>query len=987
MRFFKYIDTIPDFPIIDGVEGVFQNGDEVKVRKGTVDDYRFEVYKVAADGVMYPSSITSEEWDKLDQITQDEITKLIGLDSQSEIETKINTAVDQSNGVPIEISGTVLPQGSQVPSVITVKGMANLYGGMSGTTYTQTGGSSITVSQGKFKVGYYDRPTNIWTASTLEYDLPQVQGTNVVVEGGTNLVNQDGVFKNTYVRTLVDLKDTRYIKQSDLLDGQINQMSYAVAINGMVVNNTSGILPDASSIVLKVPIEMVSYDIITDKTAVNVLSAVFLDINGEQLKPTGSSNYVFTFNANGTFTPPAGAYYFVTNIKAGTFNILTISGSSLYKTGVQKDAKIKDSLIPDPVKYTNMLNKSPNLFDKTQFNQGYINTADGTITNVSTSKYSKWIRLDDTKTHVSIGGRNSSNGNIRFSADGATPMLPVTDAGDNWTNYSPINNGKGINDVFRKPATAKWISVNFVFSDTGTGDNVMIVDGSIIPDTYQPFGYSTIKDQYLPKNQSKLTLEKVGNNYNVYGKNYNGNIIGTTFVNRLDNSAISNPNFNLTGDYINGVKVKESGDDVPPVNLFGSQNRNIGGNHGWSLTRKITLANHGKTVSDIGSVYGDTVLNEFVIMRIVDVNNIIIGARNKATDGFSYTFPAPNGTLTYNRNGTNTASISSYVQAVENNFYNTIKRNYTKILVDDKIVSVDGTYYGSKISVIEDYNILDFDSVLAKLISNRPSGGYLTEPMYSTLGADVLINQNLSYNWNEPGKIIITLNTLNIKKLVFNHSAVTQVEAITSAAAKLYIPKSMAINSVDYRLAPVYTSPPTEYHFTKDNYWQFPDNPPDRVLNFIPDNFGIHVGYLTDVGSSRNRKDIVNDSIFLSTGKKIYPKAVTPNGQYGLAPDGSVMADTFYSITAFRNIVDMSNVGSVKTSYDYSINGNSLYVFVDYHKDGNDNISIPVDFINKNIEVLESYNVTLLSSVSNSEIKIKSTSAGSYGYIKLKIIK
>lgn len=101
-----------------------------------------------------------------------EILKLQGLKNQSQLDQQINNAAAQSSGIPIEITGTVLPQGTNVPAVITVKGMANLYGNTAGTTYTQTGGASIVVSANKFKVGYYDRATNLWSAPNVEYNIP-----------------------------------------------------------------------------------------------------------------------------------------------------------------------------------------------------------------------------------------------------------------------------------------------------------------------------------------------------------------------------------------------------------------------------------------------------------------------------------------------------------------------------------------------------------------------------------------------------------------------------------------------------------------------------------------------------------------------------------------------------------------------------------------------------------------------------------------------
>ena len=845
-------------------------------------------------------------------------------------------------------------------------------------TYTHAGGN-VVAPEGRFSQIVYEG--GAWSLKDMGA-LPTQPVSDEVIEGGSEAVSQDGVFKNTYIRPIADIKETKLIKGSDLLDGQVDLMSYAVQISGKIVNNTDGILNEASSILLSVPVEQVEYRIVTDKTAANVLSAVFLDVNGNQLKPLGSSNYAFSFNATGTFTPPSGAVVLVTNIKAGTFNILTIEGSSLFKTSMPETAKVKEGLIPDSVKYTNMLKVSPNLFDKSIAPTGYVASSDGSVTAGATSKRTGWLRLDDTKTHVAISGRTSSNGNIRFSADGSTVMKPVTDANVEWIDFNPVNNGKALNDVFLKPTGAKYIDATVVFVGSGSPDAVMVVNGNTLPTTYEPFGYSTIKDEYLPKSSQAgaLTLEKTGNSYSVSGRNENGNELKTTFVNRLDDSKTSNPNFNLLADYVNGSKLKDSDDDVAPVNLFGSDNRNIGGNHGWSLTRKITLSAHGKTVSDIGSEYTDTVMNEFVIMRVPDPNTLIIGARNKATDGFSYNFPAPSGTLTYKANGANTAPMTGYTQSVEGNFYNTIKRNFTKVLVDGREIVDDGSYSGSTVKVIEDYDILDFDSVLAKLIAARPFSGYTVEPIYSTQGADKLINHSLVYEWNQPGKCLISLTSMKYRKVIENFNSVVQMFPLASASAKIYIPKSLPVGGVDYRLAPTYATPSSQVKFPKATAWEFPSNPPDRVLNFIPGNYGVHIGYIKDMGDSANRATIVDEALMLNTNKKIYPKAITPMG--------AVDAYSSYTITAFRNIVDLTYVGPVRTSKDMVIADGALYMFIDYHVEGLDSVTVPSEFVNRSIEVLEkSSNVNVLAKVATPTIRIKSdVGSGSYGFIVLKII-
>src|SRR5690606_18494889 len=137
------------------------------------------------------------------------------------------------------------------------------------------------------------------------------------------------------------------------------------------------------------------------------------------------------------------------------------------------------------------------------------------------------------------------------------------------------------------------ISLTYVFVGNGDGNGLMVVNGNEAPSSYQPYGYSTIKPQYLPessKSQGILTLSKTGDNYTVKGLSENNKELRTDFITRIGADSENNPNFNIVSDYTNGALFKNSNDDVAPVNLF--DNRYIGGNHGWSFLKQLTLAGH-----------------------------------------------------------------------------------------------------------------------------------------------------------------------------------------------------------------------------------------------------------------------------------------------------------------------------------------------------------------------------------------------------------
>lgn len=144
------------------------NGDWYILKKGTD---RHEVYIVQPNGTLtFSKGITDDEANRLDQLNQTQITKLSSLNTQQQLDTKFQDQKDytdskvfQTVSETIPIESTVLPKGSSIPSWITTNGKGLLTGGIGGTTYTQTGGSPITVAEGFQVWGFYDKALDIWT--------------------------------------------------------------------------------------------------------------------------------------------------------------------------------------------------------------------------------------------------------------------------------------------------------------------------------------------------------------------------------------------------------------------------------------------------------------------------------------------------------------------------------------------------------------------------------------------------------------------------------------------------------------------------------------------------------------------------------------------------------------------------------------------------------------------------------------------------------
>ncbi|AIM38103.1 hypothetical protein KO02_16485 [Sphingobacterium sp. ML3W] len=455
-----------------------------------------------------------------------------------------------------------------------------------------------------------------------------------------------------------------------------------------------------------------------------------------------------------------------------------------------------------------------------------------------------------------------------------------------------------------------------------------------------------------------------------------------------ENNFDKNPNINMVQEHLalkNGDPkvmsslVKSSGDDICPVFFNGSF---IGGNHGWNQAKTLTLTAHGKTFSDIGSIYTDTIINDFIILRIVDANTLWICSLNKATDGFSYTFVNPVGTLTYKENGTNTGSISGYSVETLSNLIPCISVSEKKILLDGKVeVTTAGDYYADYIDVVESYYMYDLPSILNQLKLNRPAGGYLENVLFNTLpGIEAIAKHNIVYRFADKGLTVNPVNFISLKKLNFVFHGFTQ--AIAMASGNMYIPKTKPVTiagkTYDFTKIESWTNAPTGVIDIVPATWENPLSPPDRCIN---SNSAVNfaTGFIPGLGKAIDRKDNVIEAWELNTSKKMYPRGDSI---------GRVMNPyESSSIVAYRSFTNPADNPAGRTSFYYLNQGSIVYLYLDYHGSIIDKISARTEWIGRKIEIVEkSNNVHILSDIVANSIEINSLATEVlYGYLVLKL--
>ena len=499
-----------------------------------------------------------------------------------------------------------------------------------------------------------------------------------------------------------------------------------------------------------------------------------------------------------------------------------------------------------------------------------------------------------------------------------------------------------------------------------------------------------LEEQYQDTESETIgvKVKKIGTTLHIATNWDNDNYLVQEMICHRPVSIASNPNANFiqikkvpktSSISSTGTILKGASDDICPAYINGSY---IGGNHGWNKVYVVIANEHGKTTEDIGARYSKgEYAYKLVIMRVVDENTLWM-----AYEGTNNLNPI-SGNLVYVDNGQSTSDISVNSASLIGNFYGSVKEASYKLLGDNKELIEDGTYNFKEFSLIENYDILDFISIVNAVISNRPQGGYSDTPIYQNLpGVETLATRAVTYKFMSNGTCLVGTSLYARKTLSLSFDGVVQC---MRAGNKIYVPKVLPItkDGITYDFTKISdwaaSGNPTLTYPTST--WEDIDNAPDRIINFQSSTgFCAMLGYITDRGIEINRKNILGSgsgAIYLAgdTGK-LYPNAISDNR--------TMNPGDCYSVIAYRAFSNKNLNPTARTNFTSVKVNNVVFIFVDYHDSIKDIIPIEDEWIGKRISVYEkTNNVELLSDdCVGGAIAINSqVVSNSYGYIVLKL--
>ena len=419
-----------------------------------------------------------------------------------------------------------------------------------------------------------------------------------------------------------------------------------------------------------------------------------------------------------------------------------------------------------------------------------------------------------------------------------------------------------------------------------------------------------------------------------------------------------NPVFNFNNDKYNNVTIRVNGDDVAPVRMMGAT---IGANHGYSRSN-LTVAGHGKTNADVGSVWTDGT-NQWVIVQINSTSVIGVTCRT-ANTGFSSSLPA----LTHVSGAMNTASFTP-TSTTSVQWYPMLKNHSVKLYADGNQITnttIDSGYDES-LKVVESYDLMEKSDIVEWLILN---GG----EEVTSYDATSALNVNHVHNFDVNGSDTLYSNFFTYKALnaaqdlMFTQSA--RLTPNIDGLIKYYVPRSIPFvhESVNYD----FSIPSSAEGLVLTNRIDFTvaktevgKAVPDRLVMFN-NTIGYAVGYLPILDADPSvRNSLTSKGIQISQfDAKVYPYLVD-----GLT---TLEAGANYSCVAYRKY--FKRPAETRRTVEYNVRSDyGNFLFLDWHGgDFKDTIVLPEYMQNKSFEVIEKTdNVTLLTKVTTGQIAVQ----------------
>ncbi|HHP6882596.1 TPA: hypothetical protein ACSE73_000318 [Acinetobacter baumannii] len=666
-----------------------------------------------------------------------------------------------------------------------------------------------------------------------------------------------------------------------------------------------------------------------------------------------------------TITVPANVEYMIINTKHESSVELTNLQIELgeeateYSPYAETGTVIKDgALLPPVLKDYEKLFESVNLFNESTVIPNYfLSSVNGALSPSTGWTISGFIPVVAGRQYTLSGQRSrqgisffptneiTTNPAISYINDSSMPITVTAPAG---ANYAVI--------ALESASLKGWSNIQF---EEGPVDTQYIPYGktlTLVDSEYLTTDIATVRNKFS-------LIDGVG-----YIQNYISDFKAKLNV-RVYNplSSLVSSAFNFVSDDVNAQNVRLCDDDAAPVRMMGAT---IGANHGYAKA-VLTANGHGKTSSDIGSVWSDG-SKQWVIIEIISVNSLAVTCR---TENLSFSGTLP--TLTHVSGANNTSNIVP-TAVVNNQWRPMLKNHLVKHIVDGELIAeTTGDWpYKSSVAILESYDLMEKNAIVEWVIANN---GAYTVPY----NAESALNVSMNYTFDTEGGCVIPSNFFTYKSIQAQDLMFTQAARLklgVDGQIKYYVPRSVAFTQgsqpFDFSIPTVVDSlsitDRIDFDVAKTESGAVL---PDRLI-MLNDTIGFAVGYLPILDAAPEvRNARTSKGIQISTSEaKVYPYLVD-----GLT---TLNAGNHYSCVAYRKYFKRK----ANRTCDYVVRSKyGDFLFLDWHTMNQiDVIELASDLAGREVEIIEqTANVQLLSSVATSRIAVK-IGAGSSARLILK---
>lgn len=439
-----------------------------------------------------------------------------------------------------------------------------------------------------------------------------------------------------------------------------------------------------------------------------------------------------------------------------------------------------------------------------------------------------------------------------------------------------------------------------------------------------------------------------------------------------------------------GLVLSQGTDEAAPFNI---NNAYIGANHGQP-SGVLIKCQHNKTYSDIGSVWKDDADTKWNLLKIVSKDELLFISDNYGISETEYSFVRDvKGNLEYVSDGINKENITvisylsgqqivSAVKIVDKQVYAVVD-GVGYILTDGTVADCD------YVDIVEKYEIINPSTIADSLRKNRPSDGYKENVCLAT--GSPMVKYNMIYRITPDGTVLSMFDHEIVQEINLNYYLGVMAQERNDAfkgGVYRYIPKTdkFIVGGTEYDFTnPTEVSKGDVPDITLSSvYWENENMAPDREVSYMRDNDGNDAvafadGFIPIYDAAPDvRNEKVNAWGFLYPTKKHYPFYVTAKAFEKTGTKGQNIKGVGYK--KYENMTnDLSALGTAYTiPYE-----NDMYIFIDYHKTGTDEIAIPQKLLNKTLELVEKTE-NIFYTTDGSTLTV-SVNGDNYGFIVLKV--